>query len=155
MFGHREVVICFDGPNLISVCTETVKIDAKCLRIAADIYYLFDAISAEHGDRFIVDAYAWRIHYDHIGLKLSLTVKIRTESFTANFKALKEAGYLKVAQADIFGKETADGIRVLYGGSAKPNNVAGFLEKEDVDGALVGGASLKVDSFAAMVKAAM
>ena len=55
----------------------------------------------------------------------------------------------------IFGQQTADGIRVLYGGSAKPENVAGFLEKEDVDGALVGGASLKADSFAAMVKAAM
>jgi DNA topoisomerase-3 len=39
--------------------------------------------------------------------KVSLTVKIRTESFTANFKALKEAGYLKVAQADIFGKDGA------------------------------------------------
>ena len=44
---------------------------------------------------------------------------------------------------------------MLYGGSAKPDNVAGFLTKEDVDGALVGGASLKADSFAAMVKAAM
>ena len=39
--------------------------------------------------------------------KVSLTVKIRTEIFTANFKALKEAGYLKVAQADIFGKDGA------------------------------------------------
>ena len=50
---------------------------------------------------------------------------------------------------------TADGIRILYGGSAKPENVGGFLEKEDVDGALVGGASLKADSFAAMVRSAM
>ena len=53
------------------------------------------------------------------------------------------------------GEELAGGIRVLYGGSAKPENIAGFLEKEDVDGALVGGASLKADSFAAMVKSAM
>lgn len=56
---------------------------------------------------------------------------------------------------DVFGAELADGIRILYGGSAKPENVLGFLQKEDVDGALVGGASLKADSFAAMVKAAM
>ena len=69
--------------------------------------------------------------------------------------AQEVCGAIRKTLADIFGKETADGIRVLYGGSAKPNNVAGFLEKEDVDGALVGGASLKVDSFAAMVKAAM
>ena len=69
--------------------------------------------------------------------------------------AQEVCGAIRKTLADIFGKETADGIRVLYGGSAKPNNVAGFLEKEDVDGALVGGASLKADSFAAMVKAAM
>ena len=68
---------------------------------------------------------------------------------------IKKDSAIRKTLADIFGKETADGIRVLYGGSAKPNNVAGFLEKEDVDGALVGGASLKADSFAAMVKAAM
>ena len=69
--------------------------------------------------------------------------------------AQEVCGAIREILAQIFGKETADGIRVLYGGSAKPNNVAGFLEKEDVDGALVGGASLKADSFAAMVKAAM
>lgn len=43
---------------------------------------------------------------------------------------------------------------MLYGGSAKPENINGFLAEEDVDGALVGGASLKADSFAAMVEAA-
>ena len=69
--------------------------------------------------------------------------------------AQEVCGAIRKTLAEIFGQETADGIRVLYGGSAKPENVAGFLEKEDVDGALVGGASLKSDSFAAMVKAAM
>ena len=69
--------------------------------------------------------------------------------------AQEVCGAIRKTLAEIFGQETADGIRVLYGGSAKPNNVAGFLEKEDVDGALVGGASLKADSFAAMVRSAM
>ena len=69
--------------------------------------------------------------------------------------AQEVCGAIRKTLAEIFGQETADGIRVLYGGSAKPENVAGFLEKEDVDGALVGGASLKAESFAAMVKAAM
>jgi triosephosphate isomerase len=64
-------------------------------------------------------------------------------------------GAIRKTLAEIFGQETADGIRILYGGSAKPENVGGFLEKEDVDGALVGGASLKADSFAAMVRSAM
>lgn len=62
---------------------------------------------------------------------------------------------IRATLRDIFGAELANGIRVLYGGSAKPENIAGFLAEEDVDGALVGGASLKADSFAAMVKAAM
>lgn len=69
--------------------------------------------------------------------------------------AQEVCGAIRQTLAEIFGAEIADGIRILYGGSAKPENVAGFLEKEDVDGALVGGASLKADSFASMVKAAM
>lgn len=69
--------------------------------------------------------------------------------------AQEVCGAIRKTLAEVFGQQTADGIRVLYGGSAKPENVAGFLEKEDVDGALVGGASLKADSFSAMVKAAM
>jgi triosephosphate isomerase len=64
-------------------------------------------------------------------------------------------GAIRRTLAEVFGQETADGVRILYGGSAKPGNVGGFLEKEDVDGALVGGASLKADSFAEMVRAAM
>lgn len=69
--------------------------------------------------------------------------------------AQEVCGAIRATLVEIFGEEIASGIRVLYGGSAKPENIAGFLEKEDVDGALVGGASLKADSFAAMVKAAM
>jgi triosephosphate isomerase len=45
----------------------------------------------------------------------------------------------------------AENLRVLYGGSVKPSNVAELMAAEDIDGALVGGASLKVDSFAGIV----
>ena len=69
--------------------------------------------------------------------------------------AQEVCGAIRATLAEVFGEETAAGIRILYGGSAKPENIAGFLEKEDVDGALVGGASLKADSFAAMVRSAM
>ncbi|WP_291288419.1 triose-phosphate isomerase [Enorma sp.] len=68
--------------------------------------------------------------------------------------AQEVCGAIRATLVEIFGEEIASGIRVLYGGSAKPENIAGFLEKEDVDGALVGGASLKADSFAAMVEKA-
>ena len=46
----------------------------------------------------------------------------------------------------------ADGVRVLYGGSVKPDNIAAIMAEADVDGALVGGASLSVDDFAAIVR---
>lgn len=52
---------------------------------------------------------------------------------------------------ELFGAEMADGIRVLYGGSAKPGNIAELVAKPDVDGALVGGASLKAADFSEMV----
>ena len=65
--------------------------------------------------------------------------------------AQEVCGAIRATLVEIFGEDIANGIRVLYGGSAKPENIAGFLEKEDVDGALVGGASLKADSFSAMV----
>ena len=50
--------------------------------------------------------------------------------------------------------EAADDVRIQYGGSVKPENAAGLFAKPDIDGALVGGASLQAESFAAIVKAA-
>jgi len=50
-----------------------------------------------------------------------------------------------------FGEELAAKLRILYGGSVKPDNVGGLMAQEEIDGALVGGASLKVDSFTALV----
>ena len=48
---------------------------------------------------------------------------------------------------EVHGDAAADGVRVLYGGSVKAANVAGIMAKDDVDGCLVGGASLQVDEF--------
>ena len=50
--------------------------------------------------------------------------------------------------------DMAEGIRILYGGSVKPDNISGLMEQPDIDGALVGGASLKVESFVEIVKRA-
>lgn len=49
--------------------------------------------------------------------------------------------------------ESSKEVRILYGGSVKPNNIAGYLKQENVDGALVGGASLTPSSFAEMIHA--
>lgn len=56
--------------------------------------------------------------------------------------------------AELFDQETADGIRIQYGGSVKPDNAKELLGKPNIDGALVGGASLKADGFAAIIAAA-
>ncbi|MEP9383159.1 triose-phosphate isomerase [Nocardioides sp. KR10-350] len=51
-----------------------------------------------------------------------------------------------------YGGPAADSVRILYGGSVKPNNVAALMTEPDIDGALVGGASLHVDDFAAICR---
>ena len=56
--------------------------------------------------------------------------------------------------ASLFGQETADAIQIQYGGSVNPDNAHALLSEPDIDGALVGGASLKEDAFAAIVTAA-
>ncbi len=54
---------------------------------------------------------------------------------------------------NMFGDDAASKVRVQYGGSVKPENIAEYMACEDIDGALIGGASLKVDSFTAIIDA--
>jgi triosephosphate isomerase (TIM) len=56
--------------------------------------------------------------------------------------------------AALFGRETAEAMRIQYGGSVKPANIAEFISQSEIDGALVGGASLKAADFMAIVRAA-
>src|SRR3954447_3916178 len=59
---------------------------------------------------------------------------------------------LRSTLAELFDPELADGVRILYGGSVKADNVVGIMEQPDVDGALVGGASLSPDEFTAIIR---
>jgi triosephosphate isomerase len=54
--------------------------------------------------------------------------------------------------AEIYGASAAGAIRILYGGSVKPDNITKLMQREDIDGALVGGASLDAASFASIIK---
>ena len=56
---------------------------------------------------------------------------------------------------EVAGAEAADAIRILYGGSVKPETIKEQMAQSDIDGALVGGASLKADSFVKIVEGAM
>ncbi len=66
--------------------------------------------------------------------------------------AQEVCGALRARLAELHPGELADGVRVLYGGSVKSGNVAAIMEQPDVDGALVGGASLDAAEFAAICR---
>ena len=59
---------------------------------------------------------------------------------------------IRAALRDVFNAETAGAIRILYGGSVKPGNIADLMAMPEIDGALVGGASLDPDDFARVVR---
>ena len=59
---------------------------------------------------------------------------------------------IRAEVAALLGAEVAAAMRILYGGSVKPDNATALISQEEIDGALVGGASLRPDSFAAIVK---
>jgi triosephosphate isomerase len=60
--------------------------------------------------------------------------------------------FLRGTLKELWGAGPADAVRILYGGSVKPENIADLMAKADIDGALVGGASLKANAFAGIVK---
>jgi triosephosphate isomerase (TIM) len=71
---------------------------------------------------------------------------------TATENQAQEAhSFIREFLSGLFDKGTADTVRILYGGSVKPENIKGLMIQPDIDGALVGGASLKAESFAAIV----
>ena len=74
---------------------------------------------------------------------------------TASPEDAQEAiGQIRGLLGELGGEEFAGSVRILYGGSIKPGNAADIMAQGDVDGGLVGGASLEVDSFAELVEAA-
>jgi triosephosphate isomerase len=62
--------------------------------------------------------------------------------------------FLRHCAAEKFSAAHASALRILYGGSVKPDNIQGLMAQEELDGALVGGASLDAKSFAAIVEGA-
>ena len=63
--------------------------------------------------------------------------------------------FIRGKVAELFGKEAAENVRIQYGGSMKPENAEELVRQADIDGGLIGGAALKADSFAALVKNAI
>ena len=128
----------------ISCCGESLEVREA----GKHVEFVVDQVKKDTEGLEITDPSKYIIAYEPIWA-------IGTGKTATADDAEEVCGAIRRTLAEVFGQETADGVRILYGGSAKPGNVGGFLEKDDVDGALVGGASLKADSFAEMVRAAM
>ena len=103
----------------------------QCLRA-------FHAISGKKAEKLVI-AYepVWAIG----------TGKTATPQMAAEAHVL-----IRGEAAKAFGEEFADGMRILYGGSVKPENANALMSEAEIDGALVGGASLDPKSFASIVK---
>ena len=98
--------------------------------------------------------------YDETGAKERLTIAyepvwaIGTGKPATPDDAQDAHAKIRAVLAGLFSQETADAIRIQYGGSMKPENAADLLAQPDIDGGLIGGAALKPEAFAAIVAAA-
>ena len=142
--NRKAKALMAHGITPISCCGEPLEVREAGGHVA----FVVEQIKADTAGLTITEPSKYVIAYEPIWA-------IGTGKTATADDAQEVCGAIRKTLVEIFGAETAQSIRILYGGSAKPENINGFLEKEDVDGALVGGASLKADSFAAMVKSAM
>jgi len=72
---------------------------------------------------------------------------IGTGKTATEVQAQEAHSFIRNLLADIYEKNIAAGVRILYGGSVKPDNIDILMQQDDIDGALVGGAALKAESF--------
>ena len=77
---------------------------------------------------------------------------IGTGKVATDEQANETIGYIRTVVAREHGEAAAEAIRIQYGGSVKPETIAGLMAQPEIDGALVGGASLDVDSFLGLLK---
>ncbi|AVP62916.1 triose-phosphate isomerase [Clostridium sporogenes] len=76
---------------------------------------------------------------------------IGTGKTATDEQANETIGYIRTVVKAMYGEEVASRVRIQYGGSVKPGTIKAQMNKEEIDGALVGGASLKAEDFAAIV----
>ena len=76
---------------------------------------------------------------------------IGTGKTASKEQAQEVHAFIRSALVDLYKKTLADSVRILYGGSVKPENIDSLMAQPDVDGALVGGAALQAESFARII----
>lgn len=98
---------------------------------------------------FHLDAKAW----ENIVLAYEPVWAIGTGETATPDQAQEMHQFIRQTVEDKYGREVAENVSILYGGSVKPDNAKEIFSKPDVDGGLIGGAALKADDFAAIVAA--
>lgn len=89
-------------------------------------------------------------NFAHVVIAYEPVWAIGTGKTATDAQAQEVHVFIRQLVARLFSQPVADAVRILYGGSVKPDNVKGLMLQPDIDGALVGGASLKAESFAAI-----
>jgi triosephosphate isomerase len=126
-------IVCVGEDFVLNKAGETVPFVGKQIRAA------LKDVSPEHLKRLIVA-------YEPIW---AIGTGVAATGDEAN-RIIKEA--IRDVLAELFGSELAQTVRIQYGGSVKPSNIEEFMRQSEIDGALVGGASLDAASFAGIVK---
>lgn len=135
-FAHQLIPIVCVGESL-----EERENDKTTEKISGQVRAAMEGIGKEEAAHAVI-AYEpiWAI-----GTGKTATSEMANEACAA----------IRNTLADLYGNETSGQIRIQYGGSVKPENIAELLEQPDIDGALVGGASLDPESFVALAEAAV
>ena len=140
---HGKVKIALENGLKPILCvgeTESQRGEGKAKEV------VLDQLKADLQDLSIKDADALAIAYEPIWA-------IGTGKTATADDAQEMCAEIRSALRDLL-PDIADGVRVVYGGSMKPSNADELLAQEDIDGGLVGGASLEVDSFIQLIEAA-
>ncbi|WP_420320039.1 triose-phosphate isomerase [Flagellimonas sp.] len=98
---------------------------------------------------FDLDENAWK----HIVLAYEPVWAIGTGETASPEQAQEMHAFIRKTIAEAYNESIAEGVSILYGGSVKPENASDIFSKPDVDGGLIGGASLNADDFIAIIKA--
>jgi triosephosphate isomerase len=88
---------------------------------------------------------------EHVIVAYEPVWAIGTGKTATDGQAQEAHAFIRSVVAELYGQAAAAGTRILYGGSVKPENIKGLMSQPDIDGALVGGASLSAESFGAIV----
>jgi triosephosphate isomerase len=125
-------ILCVGEP--LEVRQEGRQVEHTLGQLAANL----DGVSADHAKTLVV-AYepVWAIG----------TGEVATPE-----DAQEVCAAIRTRLAELYSGDLADGVRILYGGSVKAANVAGIMAQQDVDGALVGGASIDPEEFVGIVR---